>query len=653
MDNDKNVESTENIENSENTNTSENITEKKDENVESTEKVENTNSVNNVDNEDKKEEEKRTDVEGKKKEEKEDNSVNFILKEVSEGIRPDNTRITESEDAQDTNPDFQQNSAKEEKKFADVFNYINDKQRDNGKGSFENNNYDSRVYNKNEINYNCGTYNGRYAEEEKDRDDRLREELNITAKHGLLFGSILVVSVILGFIIGGMVLTHMLDSKSVLISTTSDKMIDYIEEDTRIPHSVAGIAKSCKSSVVAITTQSTTDIQTFFGTYRQSSVGSGSGVIVGKSKSELLIVTNNHVVDGATSVSICFNDDNTHAYSGIVKGTDPNNDLAIVSIDFTRIDKDVLRNITVATIGDSDTLEIGDEVVAIGNAMGMGQTVTTGIISAKSRNVKLDNGITIKLLQTDAAINPGNSGGALFNRYGELIGINTAKYASERVEGIGFAIPISEVRDKIESLMTKRTRERMETGYGSLSIVARSITDEYTVLFEIPCGAFVTQVGEGGASQKAGLMKGDIIVEFDDVTIDTVNKLVERLHYYKPGEIVELKYLRLVNGEYTEYTTNVTLDRDKVGIDESKVNNDTSNNAQNLPYQYNGDLMPNIDKILPYDKGTIPNEKNLPYNEETPSQEDGHINNLPNIESTPNTPSSQTGPSIEIHSNKI
>ena len=200
---------------------------------------------------------------------------------------------------------------------------------------------------------------------------------------------------------------------------------------------------------------------------QQQSTGSGSGVIIGKNDTELLIATNNHVVSGAESLTVCFNDDKDAVFDAKIKGTDPNNDLAVIAIQLSDISEDVLNSISIATLGDSTQMEVGDQVVAIGNALGFGQSVTTGIISAVDREVTIDD-TTATLLQTDAAINPGNSGGALFNMKGEVIGINSAKYASDEVEGMGFAIPMSKAQSIIENLMNQETRDKLTSNYGFL-----------------------------------------------------------------------------------------------------------------------------------------------------------------------------------------
>lgn len=258
-----------------------------------------------------------------------------------------------------------------------------------------------------------------------------------------------------------------------------------------------------------------------FGTMQQQSTGSGSGVIIGKNDTELLIATNNHVVSGAESLTVCFNDDKDAVFDAKIKGTDPNNDLAVIAIQLSDISEDVLNSISIATLGDSTQMEVGDQVVAIGNALGFGQSVTTGIISAVDREVTIDD-TTATLLQTDAAINPGNSGGALFNMKGEVIGINSAKYASDEVEGMGFAIPMSKAQSIIENLMNQETRDKLTSNYGFLNITGQDVSSEEAEKYNVPEGVYVSRTTDGGAAANAGIQRGDIITKLGNTTITTI-----------------------------------------------------------------------------------------------------------------------------------
>ena len=264
--------------------------------------------------------------------------------------------------------------------------------------------------------------------------------------------------------------TDATDKKADIPNTTTSTAQTVSQAGTG--YSVSDIAKNCMPSIVAITTKGIEEVRSMFGTQQRESEGAGSGIIVGKNDTELLIATNNHVVSGAEEVSVCFDDSEDSVVSAKVKGTDSSNDLAIVYVALSDISDDILSNIKIATIGDSSSVQVGDQVVAIGNALGYGQSVTTGIVSALDREVTIDN-VTSKLIQTDAALNPGNSGGALLNMKGELIGINSAKYASAEVEGMGYAIPVATAQPILDNLMTRETRDVVsedEAGYLGVSV---------------------------------------------------------------------------------------------------------------------------------------------------------------------------------------
>lgn len=300
-------------------------------------------------------------------------------------------------------------------------------------------------------------------------------------------------------------------------------------------------------------------MQTMFGTYQQESEGSGSGVIIAQTDSELLIATNDHVVEGSEELTVCLNDSQDSVYTAQIKGTDSANDLAVVAIPLSDISEDDLNSISIATIGDSDSLQVGDGVVAIGNALGMGQSVTSGVISALEREVTIE-GNTANLLQTDAAINPGNSGGALFNMKGELIGINSAKYASSTVEGMGFAIPMATAQPIIENLMSQETRTKLTENYGCLNITAQDVSSDAAQMYGVPQGAYVYSVLEGGAAANAGLQEGDIITAINGTSLSSVSDLQNELQYYPAGETVELTIQRNSGSGYEEQTVSVTLD---------------------------------------------------------------------------------------------
>ncbi len=331
---------------------------------------------------------------------------------------------------------------------------------------------------------------------------------------------------------------------------------------------VAEVAKNAMPSVVTISTMSVEEMRSFFGGTQQYEVeGAGTGVIVGENDTELLIATNNHVVEGATSLSVGFIDE--ESVEGEVKGTDVNNDLAVVSVKLSDIPEDTMNQIKIATVGDSDDLQLGDQVVAIGNALGYGQSVTSGYVSALDRDLTLtdQSGTTINstgLIQTDAAINEGNSGGALLNMKGELIGINEAKSSSTStgaaVDNIGFAIPIDKAEESLQQLMNLKTREKVDASQASyLGIRGEDVSAEASELYGIPTGAVITEIVENGPADQAGVKKGDILTELDGRSISSMAQLQDVLQYYAAGETVDLVVQRSDNGEYQAQTLSITL----------------------------------------------------------------------------------------------
>lgn len=357
-------------------------------------------------------------------------------------------------------------------------------------------------------------------------------------------------------------------------------------------YTVSQIAKECLPSVVSISSVTVQEVQSFFGSQSYEVPGAGSGFIVGKNDTELLIVTNNHVVAGAENLSVCFNDDEKQVYEAVIKGTDPGNDLAVVAIDLKSISEETMKTIKVVTLGDSDKLEVGEQVVAIGNALGSGQSVTSGYVSALDREVTIDN-MTASLIQTDAAINPGNSGGALINMRGEVVGINSAKYADEQVEGMGYAIPITTAKEIINELMARETRRKVdEAERGYLGINCRNVTAEAVEMYNIPKGVYVDEVGEGGAAAAAGIKKGDIITKFDGQSVSDKETLVRNLEYYKAGETVEVVIQRASGGEYQEQTVQVTLAEQVIRSDDGSTSQGGQNPGQipnpQIPYQNPG-----------------------------------------------------------------
>lgn len=342
---------------------------------------------------------------------------------------------------------------------------------------------------------------------------------------------------------------------------------------------VSDITTSAMPSIVAITNKSVQEVQDYFSqfgfggqgqTQTQETESQGSGIIIGKNDSELLMVTNNHVVEGADTLSVCFIDN--QVYEAAIKGTDPENDLAVIAVPLDSISDDTMSQIAVASIGDSDSLKVGEQVVAIGNALGYGQSVTTGIVSAVNRTLSSDSSDTqdsnsssddsssATYIQTDAAINPGNSGGALLNMNGEVIGINSAKLASTEVEGMGYAIPISRVSDIIDNLMNQTTRTKVDSDkQGTIGIKGINVTSDVQEKYNLPEGIYVSEVTSGSAAEKAGITSGSVITKFDGKSVTDIESLQDLLQYYKAGETVELTLQVPDSDSYKEKTVSITL----------------------------------------------------------------------------------------------
>ncbi len=364
-------------------------------------------------------------------------------------------------------------------------------------------------------------------------------------------------------------------------SVSADEQVSYVQGTGK--GAVADVAAACMPSVVAITTVSIQEIPSFFGygsrEYRSAS--SGSGIIVGENEQELLIATNNHVVSGAQTLSVLFigNDEKEEpglqnimssiaedlnydgAVNATVKGTDAANDLAVVAVKKADIPAGTMDRIKIATLGDSDELVVGEQVVAIGNALGYGQSVTSGWISALNRSFESNDESVSDLIQTDAAINPGNSGGALLNMKGEVVGINSVKYADSSVEGMGYAIPITKASPILSKLMARETREKVDSSQAAyLGVSVADMSREASRMYGIPSGAFVAEAFEGGAAAAAGIREGDIITELDGTEVTDRDTLIELLSYYRAGEQVEIVIARKdAVGVYEEQSLMVTM----------------------------------------------------------------------------------------------
>lgn len=379
---------------------------------------------------------------------------------------------------------------------------------------------------------------------------------------------------------------------------------------------VSEIASEALPSIVSITTKSVQEVQNYFGMYgmygyapqqqEQEVEGSGSGIIVGKNDDELLIATNYHVVEGADTLSVAFTDGN--AVEASVKGFDEERDLAVVSVSLDDVEDDTMDAVSIANIGSSDDLKVGEQVVAIGNALGYGQSVTTGIVSAKNRRMDSDNNTVtdgsddssdgVNLIQTDAAINPGNSGGALLNMEGEVVGINSAKLASTEVEGMGYAIAISDVTDILQNLMNETSRDKLDDSeHGVLGIKGSSVSSEAVQMYGIPAGVFVKKVTEGGAADKAGLKANSVITEFNGKTVSSSNQLIEYLSYYEPDEEVELTVQVPHGTSYKEETVKVTLD-ENTDADDSDDNDKDSKKSKKDSKKSSKDADEDVDEDI-------------------------------------------------------
>lgn len=396
------------------------------------------------------------------------------------------------------------------------------------------------------------------------------EKKKVPLSTGLKWLRLVCMAVVFGIIAGGVMvgmntLGGRMTAEGENIPQTSTVKVTAKAEDS---DAVVAVAREAMPSVVTISTMSVEEMRSFFGGTQEIQVqGAGTGVIVNKNESELLIATNNHVVEGASQLSVGFVDQSS--VEAQVKGTDVDNDLAVVAVQLSDIPAETLSQLKIATIGDSDELELGQPVVAIGNALGYGQSVTTGVVSALNRDLSLtdESGTAITstgLIQTDAAINPGNSGGALLNMAGELIGINEAKTSSSgsggSVDNIGFAIPIDKAEDSLKELMNLPTREKVDPSEASyLGIEGETITQDITQLYGIPTGVGVVAVEQGSPAEKAGIQQGDVITQFDGRAVANQQQLSDTLQYYKARETVDVTLQRADNGKYAGQTVSVTL----------------------------------------------------------------------------------------------
>lgn len=401
-----------------------------------------------------------------------------------------------------------------------------------------------------------------------EEEGKKRKKGNFGKKAAAVVGSALVFGIVAGSTIVGInwAAGSYAQNKSVEISRA--ETLPTAQDNNSLPASntssistindVSPIVDKAMPSVVAITSKVVYESQTWFGPMQQEGEGSGSGIVVGKNDDELLIVTNNHVVQGAKELKVTFIDQT--AVDAAIKGTDADSDLAVIAVPLKNISSDTLSKIAIASLGKSETLKVGQGVIAIGNALGYGQSVTVGYISALDRAVQTEDGTNRDLLQTDAAINPGNSGGALLNMQGEVIGINSAKYSSTEVEGMGYAIPISKAQTIIDGLITRKTRTQVaDNDQGYLGIQCKNIDSTTSQQLGMPQGVFIYKIVEGGAASQSDLREKDIITKFDGQGIKTYDDLTSMLKYYAGGTKVSLTVQSVENGQYVERNVDITL----------------------------------------------------------------------------------------------
>lgn len=328
---------------------------------------------------------------------------------------------------------------------------------------------------------------------------------------------------------------------------------------TNVAYDASDVVDAVMPAMVSIVNNYTQTVTNLWGqSYQQQGKSSGSGIIVAENASELLIVSNNHVVEGANDLEVTFIDGTTA--SANIKGLDSDMDLAVIAVSLDSLSAETKANIAVATLGDSTELRLGQSVIAIGNALGYGQSVTTGVISALDRELTMDDGSTGTFIQTDAAINPGNSGGALLNINGEVIGINSSKIGGTTVEGMGYAIPISSASPIIAELMEYQTKNKVsESNAGYMGITMQEIPDQMVSMYNMPQGVFVYSVEENSPAQQAGIVKGDIIVKLDGFKITSISDIKNAMQYCAAGNTATVTVKRAVNGEYESYDLEITF----------------------------------------------------------------------------------------------
>ena len=439
------------------------------------------------------------------------------------------------------------------------YNYYNA----NGTGNGSDNSYG------NGQNFNEFQQNGQNGQPHKNKNSnkKMPKAVAVTGL-ALLFGVVSSATFLTSNVVGSKILKlHSSSSATASTTKTVSSNASLSKTASVVTSDVSDMVENVMPSIVSITNMSVQEVQNFFGgTTQQQSESAGTGIIISQNDSELLIVTNNHVVAGSDTLTVTFADGSN--VEADIKGTNSEYDLAVVAVPLDSISDDTMSAISVATLGDSTKLKVGEPAIAIGNALGYGQSVTTGVISALDRTVDSTDETTgetvssdAKLIQTDAAINPGNSGGALVNASGEVIGINSSKLVGTTVEGVGYAIPISDVSDLIQELMNQETKKKVaEADQGAIGIKGMSVSTEYAEQLNMPNGVYVSEITKGGGAEKAGMTKGCVITGINGTTVSSMDDLQEQLQYYAKGDKVTLTIqVPQSNGEYEEQSVDVTL----------------------------------------------------------------------------------------------
>lgn len=449
------------------------------------------------------------------------------------------------------------------------YSYVNEDNQE------RNPNYYEKMESENQYYTNTNTY----TEPQQEAKEKKAKKVKIKKKHGFgaALGKTAAIALVFGMVSGSVfygtgyaldyangkvISSENQDTLQTSSSNSNGKLSATNVSTATTVNDVSDIVENVMPSIVSITNMGQQTVNFFGQKLTQDTEGAGSGIIIGQTEDTIYVATNNHVVANANQLTVTFIDD--QSVTAEIKGTDASTDLAVLAVAVSDIPKDTLSQIKVATLGDSDNIRVGESAIAIGNALGYGQSVTTGVISALNREVTVQDettgtSVTNDLIQTSAAINPGNSGGALLNMKGEVIGINSVKYSDEDVEGMGFAIPISQAEPIINDLINREVVDEADTAY--FGIAGQDVTSDISEAYGMPEGIYVTQVKQGTAAEEAGIQKGDIITEFDGKKVSSMEGLRDNLQYYAAGTTVDVVIQKNQNGEWQEQTISVTLGR--------------------------------------------------------------------------------------------